>query len=35
MKEFSKREYEYLMDSQDSLTEEILLSVASFYGGND
>jgi len=35
MKKFSKRECEYLMNTQETLTEEILLSVAVFYGGND
>ncbi len=32
---FSKRESEYLMDIQESLTEEIIISVASFYGDDD
>jgi len=35
MKKFTKRECEYLMNTQEILTEEILLSVASFYGGNE
>jgi len=35
MKQFTKRECEYLMNTQETLTEEILLSVASFYGGNE